>query len=194
MSLGLSYKIYLLSFNSNLRKAALQIVTIHSSYNQFLRDNQTSSVELAQKITARGEFFSENPLYLDGNDLETFNDFWANFLNSENSRKLISELNQNEGQAAYFPINFFGGPLKLYISRNERIEDSDQLIIGLVVADRHGYMLDKLIDDASPMSGIIQLKQMISNNSLDVPNQCSQVGLVQNFTKNSVACGYVYLF
>ena len=195
VSLGLGYKIHLLRFDSKLRKTALQILTVHSSYNQFLRDNNITTLGSMWKTGDDGVFLSENVIYRDRNETGISTSFWTNFFNSENSRKLILQLKQNKISVAHMPLNSFGDLVELYISRDEQMQDSDQLIIGLVVSDRHGYMLDNLIDDASPTGGNIQLKGIISDeNNFSQTTDCPQVELVGKLVKDAVACNYVYLF
>ena len=76
---ALVYKAYVLRVESKIRKTALDIVTVHASYNEFLRENRLSSDLLSNEIKYSDLKLYNNSEVLDANNTGDLSKFWNEF-------------------------------------------------------------------------------------------------------------------
>ena len=191
----LSYKAYLLNFESTLKKLALQLVISHSAYNQYLLSKKMSAFDLALKKNINELLFATDISKSNKEDVEIQKTFWKNFFDSEDLTELAYRVSQNGGILVdRLPIDSFGNQLKFFVSLNREVDKRNNLLIGILLEAHKGESLDKLIDDGLSTSGFIKFKYLV-NTDIDFDHElCRLPKFKGQNDENNVACDYVYLF
>ena len=191
----LSYKAYLLNFESTLKKLALQLVISHSAYNQYLLSKKMSLFDLALKKNINELLFATDISKSNKEDVEIQKTFWKNFFDSEDLTELAYRVSQNGGILVdRLPIDSFGNQLKFFVSLNREVDKRNNLLIGILLEAHKGESLDELIDDGLPTSGFIKFKYLV-NADIDFDHElCRPPKFKGQNDENNVACDYVYLF
>ncbi|MEC8148053.1 MAG: hypothetical protein VX086_05820 [Pseudomonadota bacterium] len=191
----LSYKAYLLNFESTLKKLALQLVISHSAYNHYLLSKKMSAFDLALNKNINELPLSTDISKSNKEDVKIQTTFWKNFFDSENLTELTYRLSQKGGILVdNLPIDSFGNQLKFFVSLNKEVEKKNNLLIGILLEAHKGRSLDELIDDGLPTSGFIKFKYLVTTDIDFDREPCRLPKFKEQNDENNVACDYVYLF
>ena len=192
----LGYKAYSLKIESTLRKTALKIVTVHASYNKFLRDHRSSPNFLPKKIEFTDVNFDDRLAVIDASNIDDLARFWKELLSTIKASEFLKQFESREEKLSnYISLGKFGEDLDLIFWTNNIEQPSYKLTFGILIKGQYGVELDKLIDDGSPVSGHMKLQRILDKSKISEQNdKCAQVNLPKLTRKNLVDCNYIYLF
>ena len=72
----LGYKAYTLKVESKVRGMVLKIVTVHASYNKFLRDNRLSPSVFSNEIKSNAMNLNNASKFIDFKNVDDLGEFW----------------------------------------------------------------------------------------------------------------------
>ena len=193
---ALVYKAYVLRVESKIRKTALDIVTVHASYNEFLRENRLSSDLLSNEIKYSDLKLYNNSEVLDANNTGDLSKFWNEFFFTIRTPDFSEKFELQEGKLSeFFSMDNYGKNLNLIFWANDRNKAPYKLTLGILIKGQHGVRLDQLIDDGSPLSGHMKLQRVIDKSKTsDQNNKCVTTSSKKVASEDFVDCNYVYLF
>lgn len=192
----LGYKAYLIQDESKIRKMALEIVTVHASYNKFLRDNKLSSNIFSNEIKSDEMNLDNGSEFIEPKNIGDLGKFWNNLFHIIKASDFLRNLELLEGKLSeYVPLGKYEEDLNLIMLSNDINELPYKLTLGILIESQYGVRLDKLIDDGSPVTGHMKiLPALDKNKTFKLNDECVVTNLEILEAKNFVDCSYAYLF
>ena len=192
----LGYKAYLLKVESKVRGVALKIVTVHASYNKFLRDNRLSSSVFSNEVKSDEMNFNNASGFIEVKNVDDLGKFWDKLFDMIRASDFPQNFELLERKlSGYIPLGKIGKDLKLIMLPNDINELPYKLTLGILIDSQYGVSLDKLIDDGSPVTGHMKiLPALDKNKTLELNDECVLTSLKLLDGKNFVDCSYAYLF
>lgn len=192
----LGYKANLLKVESKIRGMALKIVTVHASYNKFLRDSRLSSSVLPNVIKSDEMNLNNGSEFIEAKNIDDLEKFWNKLFVMIGASDFPQNFKLLEGTlSGYIPLGKYGKDLNLIMLANDINELPYKLTLGVLIESQYGVRLDKLIDDGSPVTGHMKiLSALDKNKTFELNEECVLTNFKILETKNFVDCSYAYLF
>ena len=192
----LGYKAYTLKVESKVRGMALKIVTVHASYNKFLRDNRLSSSIFSNEIKSNEMNLNNASKFIEVKNVDDLREFWDKLFDMIRAPDFPQNFELLERELpGYIPLGKYGKHLNLIMLPNDINEPPYKLTLGILIESQYGINLDKLIDDGSPVTGHMKiLPALDKNKTFELNDECVLTNLKILESKNFVDCSYAYLF
>ncbi len=192
----LGYKFYVLRVESKFREMAVKIVSVHASYNEFMRGNRLSSNYVLNEIKYSDINLHNGFEVIDAENIDDLPKFWNEFFHTITAPDSLRKFESGEEKPFDdVSLDKYSRNLNLIFWANDINQAPYKLTLGILIKGRYGVRLDKLIDDGSPASGHMKLQRILDKSKISQRNdKCARTNLKKPTSKDLVDCNYVYLF